>query len=68
MLHTLSPPAPVVVPATPLGVIYGEVQRQVAMLAVNDCFWLMTVTMTILTLGIFLLRRPRHAPVPTAAH
>jgi DHA2 family multidrug resistance protein len=68
MLNTLGPPAPVVAPPSPLAVIYGELQRQAAMLAVNDCFWLMAVTMTLLTAGIFLLRRPRHGPGPLAAH
>jgi DHA2 family multidrug resistance protein len=68
MLHAAGPPAPVVAQPPALALLYGEVQRQVTMQAVIDCFWLMGVLMAVLVLGLFFLRRPRHGPIDAAGH
>jgi DHA2 family multidrug resistance protein len=68
MLHHLAPPQPLAAPPPPVAFLYGEVQRQAGMLGIIDAFWILAVLMTLLVLGLFLLKRPIHAPSLTAAH
>jgi DHA2 family multidrug resistance protein len=68
MLRASGPAAPVVAPPSALGLLYGEVQRQVTMQAIIDCFWLMAVLMAVLVVGLLFLRRPRHGPLDAARH
>jgi DHA2 family multidrug resistance protein len=68
VLNASGPSQPVVTPASGLTFLYGEVQRQAAMLSVNDNFWLMGVLMAALITGLIFLRRPTHAAEPALAH
>jgi MFS transporter, DHA2 family, multidrug resistance protein len=68
LLQTVGPQQPVVAPPSPLALLYGEVQRQAAMQAVIDDFWLMSVLMGSLIVGLFFLRRPTHSDEPVLAH
>jgi len=68
VLNATGPSQPVVAPASGLAFLYGEVQRQAAMLSVNDCFWLMAVLMAALIGGLVFLQRPSHGPRPVPAH
>jgi DHA2 family multidrug resistance protein len=61
LLQASGPPGPVVAPPPPLALLYGEVQRQSAMQAVLDNFWLLGVLMAVLVLGLLLLRKARRA-------
>jgi DHA2 family multidrug resistance protein len=65
LLQVSGPPGPVVTSPPPLALLYGEVQRQSAMQAVLDNFWLLGVLMAVLVLGLLLLRKAqRTAGVP----
>jgi DHA2 family multidrug resistance protein len=68
LLQAAGPPAPVVASPSPIALLYGEVQRQSAMQAILDDFWLMGVLMAVLILGLLLLRRPRHAAPVSPGH
>ena len=61
LLRTAAPPAPVTGTPPAVALLYGEMQRQATMNAVNDNFWLMGVVLATLLLGLLLLRRPTHA-------
>jgi len=68
LLQAAGPPAPVVASPSPIALLYGEVQRQSAMQAILDDFWLMGVLMAVLILGLLLLRKPRHAAPMSPGH
>ena len=55
-------------PASPLALLYQEVQRQATMLAVNDVFWLLAVLAAVLILGLVLLQKGRGEPAEVAVH
>jgi DHA2 family multidrug resistance protein len=61
LLHASAPPGPVVAAPTPIGLLYGEVQRQSAMRAVLDNFWLLGLILAVLILGLLLLRKGERA-------
>ena len=66
-LKTAGPSASVVTPASPTAMMYGQLQRQAAMLGVVDSFWLMAVLMSLLILGLFFFRRGTLV-APAGAH
>jgi DHA2 family multidrug resistance protein len=68
ILSAAGPAAPVAAPVPAIALLYNEVQQQVAMQAVVDCFWLMGVVMAALIVGLVFLRRPHHGPLESAAH
>jgi DHA2 family multidrug resistance protein len=53
------PPAPIASPGSPVNLVYAELQRQAAMQAIVDDFWLLGVISLVLMIGIVFLRRPR---------
>jgi hypothetical protein len=53
------PPAPVASPDSPVNLLYVELQRQAAMQAIVDDFWLLGVISLVLMIGIVFLRQPR---------
>jgi DHA2 family multidrug resistance protein len=66
-LKTAGPPASVIASPSATGLLYGQMQRQAAMLGVVDSFWLMAVLMSVLVIGLFFFRRGSLA-LPTDAH
>ncbi len=68
LLRAAAPPAPVTGTPPAAALLYGEMQRQATMNAVNDNFWLMGVLLASLLFGLLLLRKPAHAAGPLAAH
>ena len=68
MLQAAGPSAPVVASPTPAMWFYGELQRQATMQAVVDNFWLMSVVMVVLIVGLVFLRRPAHGGPASLSH
>jgi DHA2 family multidrug resistance protein len=68
LLLSRGPEQSVVAPPSPIALLYGEMQRQAAMQAVIDDFWLMGMLMLVLITGLFFLRRPAHTGEPVVAH
>jgi DHA2 family multidrug resistance protein len=51
-----------------LRIIEGQVQRQAAMLAYNDCWLIILVSFLVVIPAVFLLRKPRGGAAPAEAH
>jgi DHA2 family multidrug resistance protein len=68
LLGATGEPGPVTTPASPLALLYQEVQRQATMLAVNDVFWLLAVLAAVLIIGLILLQKGRREPAEVAVH
>jgi DHA2 family multidrug resistance protein len=68
LLGATGEPGPVTTPASPLALLYQEVQRQATMLAVNDVFWLLAVLAAVLIIGLVLLQKGRREPAEVAVH
>jgi len=60
LLSAAGSSCPVVSPLSPIAVLYSEVQRQSAMQALIDNFWLLAVLSACLTIGLLFLRK-RHS-------
>lgn len=68
LLEAAGWPVPTAVPASPLGMLYGEVQRQSAMQAIIDDFWLLAVLAALLMIGLFFLRKSGHGAAGLPVH
>ena len=51
-----------------LRLIEGQVQRQAAMLAYNDCWLIILVSFLVVIPAVFLLRKPKGGSAPAEAH
>jgi DHA2 family multidrug resistance protein len=51
-----------------MAIIEGQVQRQAAMLAYNDCWMFILISFLVVIPAVFVLRRPRPGAAPVDAH
>ncbi len=51
-----------------MAIIEGQVQRQAAMLAYNDCWMFILLSFLVVIPAVFVLRRPRGGAAPADAH
>jgi MFS transporter, DHA2 family, multidrug resistance protein len=68
LLNASGPSAPVVARPSSLGLLYGEVQRQSTMLAIDDVFRLLAMLAAGLILGLFFLRKAHGGASEAALH